>query len=326
MIIHSLSGKNNLMLDLTNGAMSIEKDGITEESSISKGRPVLNKYTLVSIKNTGISNRIKNIVSCFRIIDRLKDLGHTNTNDFKISWSEKWGKMDSDEPWRPPAKFSSLFANKNMETDKISAKALKKGSAIKLGYIPYSTWRLIIFKDDNIPIGFSQNVCNFSPNGQSIDFEYERIPKEIKTEYIKLFKRLILADGIKNRVDSFAKNNFNKNTVSVHIRAWCDPLGVRGINKGIVKFNLNDFISAMKKEDDSKNFFIASDSDDVIDKIKREFGKRIICRDISSKSTEDDLMDLYLLSKNDKIIGTEHSTFTEVAWWLSECSADIYIV
>ena len=76
MIIHSLSGKNSLMLDLTNGAMSIEKDGVIEESSISKGRPVLNKYTLVSIKDTGMSNRIKNIVSCFRIIDKLKDLGY----------------------------------------------------------------------------------------------------------------------------------------------------------------------------------------------------------------------------------------------------------
>ena len=186
--------------------------------------------------------------------------------------------MDSDEPWRPPVKFSSLFANKNMETDKISAKALKRGSAIKLGYIPYSTWRLIIFEDDDIPIGFSQNVCIFSPSGQSIDFEYERIPKKIKTEYIKLFKRLILADGIRNKVDSFAKNNFNKDTVSVHIRAWCDPLGVRGIKKRIVKFNLNDFISAMKREDDNKNFFITSDSDDVVDKIKKEFGKRIVCK------------------------------------------------
>mgnify|MGYP001177251441 CR=1 FL=1 len=322
-----------------NGYKALMRDSKYVGSISNNAPPLSAGYTLISAKNSGIGNRLKNIASCFRVIDRLKKLGHDNTSDFKILWHYDMGYMNSMDKttekvkkrWRPPTEFSSLFKNKNVEFSEVPIQELEKVSglnvhALRSGLIPYNSWRLVVFDDDEIPYGFSENIDKFSAEGRSIDFEYNRVPEKIKSEYITAFKKLILADEIKKKIDSFSKNNFNKDTVSVHIRSFCDPPGKHGLARGKYKFNIDSFIEAMNKESLDKSFFIASDSDDVIERIKKEFGDRVIFRYVEEKSAEDDLIDLYLLSKNNKIIGTENSTFTEVAWWLSECSADICIV
>ena len=41
---------------------------------------------------------------------------------------------------------------------------------------------------------------------------------------------------------------------------------------------------------------------------------------------QEDLIELYLLSKNNYIIGSHFSTFTETAWWLGGCTQNIVIL
>ena len=77
-------------------------------------------------------------------------------------------------------------------------------------------------------------------------------------------------------------------------------------------------------------FFITTDSKQVIKYFKEspEWGKRVIFYDRSTdldtsrdfpEGVQEDLIELYLLSKNSKLIGSHFSTFSEVAWWLGGC-------
>jgi len=93
----------------------------------------------------------------------------------------------------------------------------------------------------------------------------------------------------------------------------------------------------MKKYDKDYTFYVATDSKDVQNYFNNssELKDRIFIyprktnldtsRDFP-EGVQEDLIELYLLSKNKIIIGSHFSTFTEVAWWLAECPENITII
>ena len=44
------------------------------------------------------------------------------------------------------------------------------------------------------------------------------------------------------------------------------------------------------------------------------------------EGVQDDLIELYLLSKNKILIGSHFSTFSEVSWWLAGCPQNVTIL
>ena len=85
------------------------------------------------------------------------------------------------------------------------------------------------------------------------------------------------------------------------------------------------------------NFFLATDSSNVQNYFLNHpsFKDKVIIYNRSSKlensrslplGIQEDLIELYLLSKNKTIIGSFNSTFTEVAWWLGGCTKNITII
>ena len=133
--------------------------------------------------------------------------------------------------------------------------------------------------------------------------------------------------------DIFSKK-FNKNTISVHIRSW-NRNGEKSRRDYL--FNIQKFETEMKKYNEQYNFYLSSDSLEVINYFKNisDLKKRILIypritdldtsRDFS-EGVQEDLIELYLLSKNKIIIGSHFSTFTETAWWLAECPENIIIL
>ena len=93
----------------------------------------------------------------------------------------------------------------------------------------------------------------------------------------------------------------------------------------------------MGKYDNNYNFFISTDSEEVRNYFseKSKLKNRILfynrktsldnSRDIP-EGMQEDLIELYLLSKNKIIIGSHFSTFTEVAWYLACCPRTITIL
>jgi len=57
------------------------------------------------------------------------------------------------------------------------------------------------------------------------------------------------------------------------------------------------------------------------------FPKRTYHGDRNSiEGIQDALIDLLLLSKNNQLVASAQSTFSEVAWWFGECRASVQII
>ena len=274
---------------------------------------------IVSTNIGGLCNRIRCLSSCIRYAKK-------NNIGYKVYWEI----LDSYEKHTHilNCEFGKLFSNK-FETKNISKTNLS-----------YKHHCLIFFEQDNIPINFNNfdSKCGkkFSKSdryNRNIDFMYNKIPEKIKEDYIECFKVLKPIYDLQEKIDNFS-NKFNDKTVSVHIRSW-NRNGEKSRRDNL--FNIQKFENEMKKYNNDYTFFIATDSKDVQNYFLREseLKNRIFIypretdldtsRDFP-EGVQEDLIELYLLSKNNYIIGSHFSTFTETAWWLGGCTQNIVIL
>lgn len=273
---------------------------------------------IISNNIGGLSNRIRCIVSCIR---------YAKKNN--INYGVYWLVIDSYKTHKHilNCSFDKLFSN-DFEVKNINSNNTYKHHCF------------IIFDDDNLPINFNTFDSNCSRKftksdklNRNIDFMYNKIPEKIRSEYINYFKILKPIDVLQNKIDDFSKN-FTINTISVHIRSWNRNAEESRRN---YLFDINRFEKKMNEYDNKYNFYLASDSYGVINYFKTEspLKDRIIIyprktnldtsRDIQ-EGIQEDLIELYLLSKNNIIIGSHFSTYTEVAWWLGGCPENIIIL
>jgi hypothetical protein len=128
-----------------------------------------------------------------------------------------------------------------------------------------------------------------------------------------LFRDLIPVAPLQNIIDAHAKNFTN--TVGVHIRRTDNV-------KSIQHSPTARFIELMQKEIDhnaSVKFFLATDSPEEEERMKNLFTDRIIThrkRSLNRKNRlaiQDALIDLFCLSKCQKLIGSYWSSFTDTA-------------
>jgi len=271
---------------------------------------------IVSTNKGGLSNRIKSLISCIRI----------NPNNFKVKWDIINSYDKHTHILNCP--FNKLFSND------IEVKNIYKNTII------YNSHCLSISDNDDLPINFNNFNSKCSVRfyksdkfNRNIDFMYNKIPENIKKEYIECFKVLKPIAYLQQKIDEYSKK-FNKKTISVHIRSW-NRNGEKGRRDYL--FNIQKFEKEMKKYDKSYTFYVATDSQNVQNYFLKEskLKDRIFIYprktnlDTSRDFTEgvqEDLIELYLLSKNKIIIGSHFSTFTETAWWLAECPENIIIL
>ena len=134
----------------------------------------------------------------------------------------------------------------------------------------YKSDRLYINIYDGIPKHFNtfNSKCNVSficeyKDNKDIDYMYMKIPEHIRNEYGLYFNLLKPIPELEYKITDFS-NNFNQNTISVHIRSWNRnaELGRRSC-----LFQIDKFDKLMKNRintNQETNFFLASDSSQVI--------------------------------------------------------------
>ena len=274
----------------------------------------------------GLGNRLKNIVSCMKLSD-----------EYGLPINIQWAK----KPFVCNCDFNDLYEN-NFSINNLSN--------IKINYPfgPFERWRLYVSDKDNIPNNFTKvkkDICGYTLSGninytKFIDLEYNRIPDNLKNQYINYFKSLKLKKEIRDKIEVFSSNYFNDKTISVHIRSWPRTKFWNIYKERSKKVKLEKFINEMEKYEDY-NFFLATDNDEVKKTMKEHFKNKILTYDRKynlcdkdgnqmNRNTvdgiQDDLVELYLLSKNNIIIGSHSSTFTEVAWYLGGCTENIVII
>lgn len=249
-------------------------------------------------KYGGLGNRIKNIASCIRFADNVEVYWE---NDFPVA---DYGPLEMYFP------------------DLVEAKSFG-GKRIR------ATWRLETHPED-VPANFSTAHERFErawgkpftpivPQNKSIDLEYHRIPQKVIDAYVPCFQSIRIADPIVEIVDSFAEENFDEDTVSVHIRTWIDAEKRKSL-----AYKLDEYTAFMDQYDGRK-FFIATDDKRVVGELIDRYGEDRICTYYGDCEKTASMVDLLLLSKNNAIIGAPLSTFTEAAWWMGGCKASVQI-
>ena len=128
-------------------------------------------------------------------------------------------------------------------------------------------------------------------------------------------------------VDMFSKK-FDDNTVSVQIRSWNDDPYKRTF------FDISDFYQVMDSMSAETIFFVTADVPDIVDVLTERYGDRILVRSTNvvmgvrdnKEGIINAMIDLLLLSKNNTLIGTYITTFTELAWWFNGCKSKVIIL
>ena len=277
---------------------------------------------ILATNKGGLANRMRCIASCYKF-----------SNDKSLTYGVIWNVLDD---YRKDnhilnCPFNLLFENK-IEYN---------GSREILGNLyEYKSHCLLIEDSDHIPDGFNTfrskcgvNFIKSDKRGRNIDFMYEKIPETIRKKFINAFRILRPHRELSKEIETFSKEKFDDDTVSVHIRSW--SRNAEGSRRDYLH-DLKKYEREMRLCPSHSRFFISSDSSEVLRYFREsdEWRERVIfynrktdldtSRD-HSEGVREDLIELYLLSKNKSLIGSHFSTFSEVAWWLGGCM-DVVIV
>jgi len=252
--------------------------------------PASVQVRLITTATSGLCNRLKGWVSAMRIDESVRVI---------------WPVNDS---CKMP--FSVLFAND------CEIPVILPGSRVLR-----DEWRLMVWSCDPVPVGFSTHKTFGSCTGhRDIDFEYDRIPESVRTTYIRLLARIRIQPLLQKIVDEYAVRHFNGPIVGVHVRSWVDAHDRKQL--GIAE----TFHKAMQVErtrQPGTRFFVASDSVDIKRTLDTTFDGLPTPEGTAAQSP---LVELLLLSRCTKLLGTYISTFTEMAWWFSACTMPVVIV
>lgn len=127
------------------------------------------------------------------------------------------------------------------------------------------------------------------------------------------YDNFIPADEINSKI--LDKEKLLKNSIGIHIRRTDHE-------RAILHSTTDKFLKLMNEillKDSNKIFFLSTDSEEEKQKLINEFGDRIIYNTIGSykrsnvDAIKDAMLDMYCLSKTEKIYGSYYSTFSLVA-------------
>ena len=293
---------------------------------------------VVSTEPAGLGNRIKSWVSAMRL-----------GADVRVYW-----------PLSPimPARFGDLFAN-DCEVDEVPDGARE-----------YVSWRLVILPEDaaHLPRGFAvvgaganrlvrgtgkllwqlrgrktdryrymvfpkkHSRRSARADARHIDFEYGRIPEYFRSVYCPLFNQVRVLPSIAERVSAWGEEHIDDDVIGLQVRTWRDD--PRRHRKYHVR-SKTQMLDLMRAAPENKRFFLVSDSDEVAESLRPEFGaERILCYPRSTsienswqsrQGTQEDLIDMLLLARTQQMYVSYMSTFSEVAWWMGGASADVSV-
>lgn len=271
----------------------------------------MNNSIIIAANYCGLCNTIKNLLSCIRIknnnnnITFLIDKNNSLINLFEFT-------------------DTLIYDNNIINTNECDI-------------IIRNHWRFTIFDNDinldkiinnNISLmfkDFNENSLFKNYNNNCIDLLYRPdLFSNIYEEYSNIFNELIIKKEILNNINDFYNKHFNKYTISVHLRTWTD------CNERKLNFDINKFYEKIEELNNGiNNFFICSDDKNISYNIKKKFGNNIIIYEENTYNSSliNAFIELILLSKNNILIGTFLSTFTELAYIINyNIDKKIYII
>ena len=265
----------------------------------------MQKITVVPVG--GLANRMKAVAGGIALSQELQSL-------LSIVWFRDWAL---------PCRFDELFESINIphvtikEASTFDHLLLDRPRAKNLN-IP-RIFQKIMFDD----ILYEQEVLSLYR--QKFDFKAWAENKRVylssyfcffdcpQAIYRKLFvPTKLLREAIDKRC-----NDFGEYTVGLHIRRSDNEVSIK--NSPISLFH--EKIEQEIELNDNVLFYLATDSEHDRNELQHRYGKRMLVsenppsRD-NAQGIKDAVVELYLLSKTNKIYGSFGSTFSEMAAWL----------
>lgn len=293
----------------------------------------------VSTENAGLGNRIKSWVSAMRL-----------SRSARVLW-----------PVTPnmPARFTDLFTN-DCEVGEVPERASVYGSW-RLAIVPedeahlpagFATagagahpviravgkawWKLRGCPDDRYRYMLfpkTHSSRSTRADARHIDLEYGRIPQPVREAYVPLFARIAVRPEIVARIDHWAAEaGLDERVLGVQIRTWRDD------PRRHAKYHrpsLGRLLRLMEGEPAGTRFLAVADDDDVLRLLEQRFGTaRILTFPrqtaraeswVSAAGVAEDLADMLLLARTQRMFVSYLSTFSEAAWWLGGADADVTV-
>jgi len=186
-----------------------------------------------------------------------------------------------------------------------------------------SVWRLLVDEDER----------DYIEDLNSIDFLYGKVPQYFIDKYVPVFQQFKLKPDLQKFVDEFTKDWDKENMVGVNIRSWLPPID-NGSRSVWVDFE--GFEREVQKLDPNQKFFFSSDNLRFNEYYKQKYPNQIITlpRTVNViandgivddvQQTKEAFLEMYLLGQcQKKIVCSFGSTFSEAAWWLGGCKAEV---
>lgn len=298
----------------------------------------MNRELVVSTETGGLGNRLKSWVSSMRL-----------GADARVHWPVTKNM---------PAAFEELFAN-DCAVSAVPAGAGSYGSwrfailpedephlpagfaTVGAGAHPFvrglgkAWWNLTGKRDDRyrfmvFPKQHSRRSTR--ADARHIDLEYERIPRYFRDVYGAAFRRIVVRPEIAAVVVEWAAANIDEHVVGVQVRTWRDD--ARRHRKYHLPA-LRRLTALLDSAGPAARFLVVSDSDDIAPNLAERYGAaRVLSFPratpradswLTPRGITEDLIDMLLLARTQRLFGSYLSTFSEVAWWLGGTTARVNV-
>lgn len=234
-----------------------------------------------------------------------------------------------------------IFEDKNLMFDPTFDK--------KSDYVEHRGWRLKVLDSDNdIPINFCEVFSQDHPkwtdsvniDRRHVDHQYLKIPISFRKKITDLINSRF---KIKNELLEIVNNFYEKHGPydSVHLRTFCTnrTYAMQSRYDYYINTQKNKFIDAINSCQNKKVFISYDYVPELKDVISKCKSKEIILFDklnfnvdmyeegvVNFNDFLNDFINLLILSKGNRMILHELSTFSEVAWYYSNCNEDIVVI
>lgn len=248
---------------------------------------------------TGLGSRIRNLVSALR-------LGHLINDKVKLNFDHEF--------------FFTYEQLSDRQLDQV---------------IEHCNWRLDDPQSQGHELIEENKIMVVDGGGtvpaQGIDFQYSNIQPHVRDMWLSYFDLIKWNPDIQQVVQEHYHNLGLKDGIGVHIRSWHDDP-----YRHELLHDINLFVHAVA-DTGTKLVYLSCDSIQVEQEFKQAVGKdvtvvvqgfdqeRHISLDNSRATMISALLDLFLLAKCSTIVGTYQSSFSDLAWWLSRCQANMII-
>ena len=192
-------------------------------------------------------------------------------------------------------------------------------------------WRFYVTPSDNVNTKPFANEWDLRNQSQTIDLRYTNIPGNVIDVYTDIIKKFNIQESIINHTNTL-KDKIGEDFLGVHIRTWKTFGDLSDNRSSNDRYNWylnsrNNIINSINKNPNKKVLICTDNIDEVKLLLPHIKDKEIYYYEKNTELSDlqNDFSELLLLSKSNYLIGSNNSTFSELAWWYANCKIGVEI-